>query len=132
MIKRHYTSSNRSREEVNGKTNNDNNHNRDQTHDRWGDKMMKKKNNHTRLCFANINGIGVSKKSSKSEEIRMFMSKKQVDVMGMAETNVNWSKVTNSNTLWERTQSWFETRRIAVAYNTHDKIGKNRRCLRIL
>ena len=88
--------------------------------------MIAKKENHTRVCFVNVNGIGVSKKSSKSEDIRVFMSQNKIDVMGLAETNVNWSKVANSNTLWERTKTWFETRKISVAYNTHDKLGKRR------
>ena len=89
--------------------------------------MRKKGEHNTRICFVNINGIGVKKKSSKSEDIRMFMRNNDVDVIGLAETNVNWSKITTSNTLWERTKAWFETRKIAVSYNTHDCIGK-RRC----
>jgi hypothetical protein len=62
--------------------------------------MNKKKKNTTRICFVNVNGIGCSKSSSKSEEIRHFMDKKEVDVMGLVETNVNWAKLRNKDTLW--------------------------------
>ena len=74
----------------------------------------------------NVNGIGCSKSSCKSDDIRHFMDKKEVDVMGLAETNVNWAKVRNKDTLWERTRSWFEHRVLSVAYNTTDRIGKKR------
>ena len=102
-------------------------HNRALSSDSWGHRMKKKQENHTRICFVNVNGIGVSKKSPKSEDIRIFMHSHDVDVMGMAETNVNWAKVSTSHTLWDRTRTWFDRRVIAVAYNTLDKIGKFRR-----
>ena len=36
------------------------------------------------------------------------MDEKKVNMMGIAETNVNWSRVSTKDTLWERTKEWFE------------------------
>ncbi len=55
----------------------------------------------------------------KDELVRQFLEKWDVDVYGMTEPNVNWSKVKKKNNWWERTEPWFETRRLAVAYNIH-------------
>ena len=118
--------SRRSREKRTRQNQHDKSQNRDSSHEYWGHQMGRKTKNHVRICYININGIGVHKKSAKSEEIRQFMVKKNVDVMGLSETNVNWSKVCAKDTLWERTQNWFEHRSIAVSYNTKDTTGKRR------
>ena len=117
----------RSRERSPGKTTNDKNHNRDQYPDYWGYKLGKKKSNTTRICLVNINGVGMKKNSKKSEEVRMFMEEHSVDVMGLAETNVKWSKVRASDTLWDRTKSWFEHRALAVSYNMKDGVSTTKR-----
>ena len=46
----------------------------------------------------------------------------EVDVMGLAETNVNWGKVRSKDTLWDRTKSWAENRRIGVSFNTRQTL----------
>ena len=69
----------------------------------------------------------MKKKSKKSEEVRMFMEEYSVDVMGLAETNVKWSKVRASDTLWDRTKSWFEHRALAVSYNMKDGVSTTKR-----
>ena len=89
--------------------------------DYWGHKLGKKKKHTTRVCFVNINGLGKIQKSLKSEEIREFMTRNKVDVMGMAAINVNCSQVARRDTLWERTRSWFEHRIISTGYNIHDQ-----------
>ena len=38
--------------------------------------------------------------------------------MGITEPNVHWRKVKRADTYYERTQGWFEARRLSVAYNT--------------
>ena len=123
VIKQKHTSSRSSREKGTGKLQNDNGHNRDI----WGHRLERKDKHHVRICFVNINGIGMYKKSEKSEDIRQFMTKKKVDVMGLAETNVNWSRVRTSDTLWERTRTWHEHRIISISYNTKDTVGKSRK-----
>ena len=92
--------------------------------DEWGHKLVKKKEKTIRISFVNINGIGVRAKSEKSEDIRRFMVEKKVDVMGLAETNVNWGCVEGKDTLWDRTKQWAETRRIGVAYNTNQLLNR--------
>ena len=120
-------SSRQSREKRRLEKDNNNSYNHDLPPDYWGHKLGKKRHNTTRVCFININGIGHKKKSYKGEEIRKFMESSKVDVMGMAETNVNWSKVKNTDTLWERTRSWFEHRSISVSYNRKNGAGKQRK-----
>ena len=96
--------------------------NRRPPRDDWGHKMKKKNEKSTRICFANVRGIGLQAKHPKSEEIRMFMDENTVDIMGLAETNVNWGKVRNRDTLWDRTKQWFRDRKIGVSYNTRQRI----------
>ena len=74
------------------------------------------------MSFVNINGIGAWAKSEKSEDIRRYMISSSVDIMGVSEIGVNWSKVHNSHTIWERTKKWFRTRRIRVSCNTTQTI----------
>ena len=93
--------------------------------DEWGHTMKEKEKKTVRISFVNVNGIGSKAKSSKSEDIRQYMVENDVDVMGLAETNVNWGKVRNKDTLWDRTKQWFSNRRIGVAYNTHQKLSTN-------
>ena len=106
---------------------NNKSYNRDGVPEYWGHKLEKKKSNSTRVCVVNINGIGMKRKSAKSEEVRVFMQSQAVDVMGLVETNVNWSKLRARDTLWDRTKSWFEHRTISVSYNMKDGVGKHKR-----
>ena len=55
------------------------------------------------------------------------MDECSVDVMGLVETNVNWSKLRARDTLWDRTKTWFEHRAIPVAYNTKDGVSASKR-----
>ena len=89
--------------------------------------MTTKSPHTTRICAININGIGTKAKSEKSEALRRWIEAKQVDVTCISETNVNWSKLRNKDTLWERTREWFEHRIVGVSYNTTDRKGKHKR-----
>ena len=120
-------SSRRSREKSTKGNKNDNSYSRDQSPDYCGHKLGKKRQNTTRVCLVNINGIGMKRQSKKSEEIRNFMDGGSVDVMGLVETNVNWSKLRARDTLWDRTKTWFEHRAISVAYNTKDGVSASKR-----
>ena len=90
--------------------------------DTWGHKMKKKAHKKIRVSFVNVNGIGSFAKHEKSEGIRRHMVEKEVDIMGLAETNVNWKKVRNKDTLWDRTKEWVPDRRIGVSYNLHQRV----------
>ena len=55
----------------------------------WGDKLNSKVKEIVRISFQNINGFGSEAESSKKEDIRRFMEDKEIDVMALAEMNVN-------------------------------------------
>ena len=97
--------------------------NRRYPRDYWGHKLKQKGKKTVRISCVNINGIGWRAKSEKSEDIRRYMEDHQVDVMGLCELGVNWGKVHNAHTLWERTKKWFPSRRVGVAYNTTERIS---------
>ena len=80
--------------------------NRRPPQDHWGHKMKKKKNKMIRIAFVNVNGIGMYAKDERSEDIRQFIKDKQVDVMGVAETNVHWGRVHACHAIWDRTKRW--------------------------
>ena len=88
--------------------------------------MTKKRANTTRVCAINVNGIGAKNKSEKSLALQKWMEQQRVDVMCISEVNVNWAKVRNKDSLWERTKSWFEHRVIGVSYNVHNETYNSR------
>ena len=80
-------------------TGNDERHrssNRRYTGDHWGDKLHKKAAKHIRISFVNVNGIGAMAKNEKSEDIRRYMVKEKVDVMGLRSFGaLCWLGITN-------------------------------------
>ena len=90
--------------------------------DHWGHKMKKKGEKAVRIAFVNVNGIGTHARNERSEGIRRFIQEKEIDVMGVAETNVHWGKVASHQTLWDRTKRWTPNRRLGVAYNIHQRL----------
>ena len=90
--------------------------------DIWGHTMKKKEHKKIRVSFVNVNGIGSYATHEKSQGIRRYIVDKEVDVMGIAETNVNWSRVYSRDTLWDRTKAWVPDRRIGVSYNLHQTV----------
>ena len=46
--------------------------------------------------------------------------------MTIAETNINWSKLRRSQTLPFRCRRWFETSKVSVSYNQHQKRSKSK------
>ena len=85
--------------------------------------MKRKRPNMIRIALLNINHIGQTCKSPKSEALREFIEEKDVDIIGMSELGVNWRKIEEKHSLWERTESWFSMRRIAVGYNSSDTLS---------
>ena len=73
--------------------------NRRPPRDHWGHIMRKKKEKMIRIVFVNINRIGLYARDPKSEDLRQFIQEKQIDVMGIVETNVHWGKVHAYHTL---------------------------------
>ena len=50
-----------------------------------------------------------------------MIDKYKIDIMGVAETNVNWRKVKHQDRLYERSKSWWEASRVHHASNLTDK-----------
>ena len=90
--------------------------------DDWGDIMEEKEDKTIRISFVNVNGIGRWAKSAKSEDIKRHIKDREIDAIGLCELGINWNKVHSAHTLWDRTKQWVNTRRIAVAYNTTERV----------
>ena len=82
--------------------------------------MRSKLDGTVRIVFNNVNHLGQTAESAKSMDLKEFIGRHKVDFMCMAETGVNWHRVPSKDTLWERTQHWFDDRRLAMGYNVHD------------
>ena len=57
----------------------------------YGDKLDKKEEGHIRIAFQNINGI--KGKINASHEVLTKIEEKEIDILGIAETNINWTDV---------------------------------------
>ena len=98
--------------------------NRENEYRTFGDKIENIKSKDViRVCFQNINGFGISRTSNKSEMIRKMMEEKELDIMVMAEVNVNWDRVGVTNSMHKTCRQWFERRNPTTAHNQHDKRG---------
>ena len=62
-----------------------------ETNNNWGDILSPKPNDTMRLYFQNINGVQSATNWNKWRDIVSTMSEHQVDIMGLAETNINWN-----------------------------------------
>ena len=65
----------------------------------WGDNLPPKPANTRRLYFQNINGLQSTTNWNKWRDIVNEMSVNQVDIMGLAETNINWNQARNKRAL---------------------------------
>ena len=50
--------------------------------------------------------------------LQNFMKSWGIDIACITEPNVHWGKVSHKDTWYERSAGWFQSRRLAVAYNT--------------
>ena len=83
----------------------------------FGDKCVTKQKGSIRFMFQNVNGLGYSHDSVKSNSIRNMLFKHEVDIMAMAETNVNWSKLRRQNTLTHTARRWYQSSKVVISYN---------------
>ena len=90
---------------------------RDTTREYWGNKLSKKEPGTVRLLLNNMNGIGAYRGGMKDEAMRQFIMEHDIDIVCLTEPNVNWGKVKKKDSWYDRTGTWFESRRLAVAYN---------------
>lgn len=86
---------------------------------RFGDEFRSKIASFLRIIFVNPNGIGKEKHSIRTLEVKEFIQKHKVDLVGFSELNVDWRTVSYENTMWGRIQGWFDTDpALSVANNT--------------
>ena len=65
----------------------------------WGDTIASKPERTLRVYFQNINGVQSTINWNKWRDIISEMSKNQVDIMGLVETNINWNHHQNKRAL---------------------------------
>jgi hypothetical protein len=56
----------------------------------WGDSIEEKPNNATRIFFQNVNGVSAANDFSAASEVGYSSDANQVDILCMAETNLDW------------------------------------------
>ena len=89
--------------------------------DYWGGSWQTKSQQTLRVGFCNIGGIGQTRKHIRNSQLRNMIDKYKIDIMGVAETNVNWKKVQHQDRLYERSKSWWEASRVHHASNLTDQ-----------
>jgi hypothetical protein len=70
---------------------------RDITNGPWGDNFGNKHQDTFRYCFANINGLPLGANHDKHDLITQAMVKYQIDILGLAEININFNRVGPTN-----------------------------------
>ena len=89
--------------------------------DYWGSSWQTKSQQSLRVGFCNIGGIGQTSKHIRNSQLHTMIDKHKIDIMGVAETNVNWKKSRQQDRLYERTKRWWQTSKVHQASNTTDK-----------
>ena len=85
----------------------------------FGDVCNPKEKGIVGIIFQNINGFGYGYNSVKN-----LIHKHNVDIMAMAEMNLNWGKLSRNHTLAQVCKKWFQTSKSVVAYNQHERKKK--------
>ena len=99
-----------------------NNQQQEPTNSYYGDAIPQLKSEDSLLfTFLNINGLPQQSSKQKNNTIRNFIRHYNVDVLGMAEVNLNWSLVPTRDRWEERTIGWLEDSRVSMAYNVEDE-----------
>ena len=62
----------------------------------WGDELGEKKERSLRVYFQNVNGIPCHDNWAEWNHIITYLKSKQVDIAGLAETNIKWTKQSTS------------------------------------
>ena len=86
----------------------------------WGDNIKQKHKHHFRLLTLNINGLPQQRNHPKYGTLREQVANCQIDIIGMSEINLNWSKFSTYDRLPQRTSKWWENTHCSHAFNSHD------------
>ena len=72
-------------------------------------------------AFQNIRGFGTHEKHERALQIKQFIDNNHIDIMGMAEVNVNWRNLRQKNTLEQIGRKWYEHTRTMASFNSHNR-----------
>ena len=86
--------------------------------ERFGHNIPKKSSNILRIGFQNIGGFSTTSKTLKDDAIRGGITTWEFDIMGLAETNVDWRLVKEDDKLHYRTKEWWEALHISHSNNS--------------
>jgi len=87
-----------------------------------GDNVYNKDHNTLRIGFINIHGIPKDRAQTKNKTIYNAIMATQLDIIGMAETNLNWNAVTTRNRWSPRISNWFESSSVSIGFNRKDSV----------
>jgi Reverse transcriptase (RNA-dependent DNA polymerase) len=82
----------------------------------FGDIIDNSTENKFRIVFWNPGGFPLNRESGKSKVIEESIRTLNADVIGLAETNVHWDKVTVHNRLHERFLGWWQRVSLNIAH----------------
>ena len=100
----------------------------DQEDCHFGDPHSQKERGVVRLWYTNPCGLGINHNTTKSHgSFQYLKSKSKADLIGLAETNVNWNKLTNSNSLYNRVKVMWKEFRTITSHNTSESMGRCQR-----
>ena len=91
--------------------------NQDPQKEWWGHRRSVVSELDFRIGMVNVGGLPVDDTSNtKMKEIHLYVSKLNVDVIGLSECNVSWRNLPVQDRLQERTRGWWESIQINSAY----------------
>jgi len=81
-----------------------------------------------RIWFTNPCGIGINYRSSKSySSFKFLKDKSKSDLIGLAETNVNWNLLNPTSSLYSRVKNHWKDFRTITSHNITEQMGKCQR-----
>ena len=75
----------------------------------WGDSLGTKPEGVCCILLQNPGGVGQTADHFKTSALQEALILHKLDVLCLAETNVNWSKCPTRDSLWSRTRGWTST-----------------------
>jgi exonuclease III len=83
----------------------------------WGDTLERKETGTLRFAFRNVNSLPAFAAHSKNDELIQDIRKAQLDIFGMSEININWSRIQACDQLRERFRGCFEAIHLCTSHN---------------
>ena len=74
----------------------------------WGHNFVSQPSDTLRIGLLNLGGIPIDLTNAKSKILRQFITKMNMDAIGLTETNVNWRYASVNQRLPERTRGWWK------------------------